>query len=107
MIVLHRPPLPAIVAKVHARPTSFLCVFPRFSYSIQQKKHTSEQEKLFRQPIPALWSVARTCFADGAIIAASKGRVYSNKIKRPVQEGRELIFEGGLFSGGIDSFVHA
>ena len=66
----------AIVAKVHARPTNFLCIFPCFIYLIKQKKYTSKREKLFRQRIAVLWSIAHAHFADGIIIAACKGRVY-------------------------------
>ena len=66
------------------------------------KKHTSEREKLFRQRIAALWSIARARFlllffllTVPLLQRVRGGRI--NEIKRSVQElgveeGRGLIF---------------
>ena len=78
----------AIVAKVHACPTNFLCVFPCFSYLVQQKKHTSEREKLFRQLLmnsSVVVDHVRSFLLMVQLLQHVRGgRV--NEVKRPVQE---------------------
>ena len=75
----------AIVAKVHARPTNFLCVFPCFSYLIQQKAHKRTRETV--QTTNSSVVVDRLCsfLLTVQLLQHVRGR-HINEVKRLVQE---------------------